>query len=139
MDVNLTDGQTHRVSLYFLDWDRGGRAERVDVIDPATGAVLDSRAVSAFSGGTYLSWDVSGHVAFRITRTAGPNAVLSGIFFGTPPAALQPGPSHGSHRHHGRPSRHQASIPPGADAYWPWGMAPPEDNQNHGRAGGLAR
>ena len=80
--VNLTDGQTHQVSLYFLDWDKAGRSETVGVYDTATGALLDSRTVSSFSGGEYLVWDVSGNVTFKITKVAGVNAVLSGIFFG---------------------------------------------------------
>ena len=55
VDVNLTDGQPHTVALYLVDWDgNNGRSERVDVLDGATGAVLDSRTVSAFSGGEYL-------------------------------------------------------------------------------------
>jgi hypothetical protein len=82
VDVNLADGQSHRVSLYLVDWDGQGRAERVDVVDPATGAVLDSRTISNFAGGQYLSWTVTGRVTLRVTATAGPNAVLSGIFFG---------------------------------------------------------
>ena len=87
MGVNLTDGQTHQVSLYFLDWDKAGRSETVGVYDTATGALLDSRTVSSFSGGEYLVWDVSGNVTFKITKVAGVNAVLSGIFFdaGMPP------------------------------------------------------
>ena len=28
VDVNLTDGQAHRVAAYFLDWDNTGRSER---------------------------------------------------------------------------------------------------------------
>ena len=85
MDVNLAD-RPSRTGCPCTWWTgtEAGRAERVDVIDPATGAGLDSRTVTSFSGGTYLSWDVSGHVAFRVTSTAGPNAVLSGLFFGSP-------------------------------------------------------
>jgi hypothetical protein len=79
-------GGPRRVSAYFLDWDGGGRAQRVEVLDAATGAVLDARAVSGFGGGTYLTWDLAGAVVLRVTRTAGPNAVLSGLFFGAPPA-----------------------------------------------------
>ena len=72
-----------RVSLYFLDWDgNGSRAQRVDVLDAATGAVLDTRVVSGFQNGTYLSWTLTGNVRFRIAKTAGSNAVLSGLFFG---------------------------------------------------------
>jgi hypothetical protein len=81
LDVNFTDGQAHRLSLYFLDWDRINRNETVSLVDASTGAVLDSRAVSSFAGGEYLSWNVSGHVQVRITNGAGSvNAVLSGVF-----------------------------------------------------------
>jgi len=79
VDVNLTDGVARKVSLYCLDWD-GQRAMRVDVLDAATLAVLDTRTVSAFQGGAYLSWTVEGHVVFKLTSTGGANAVLSGVF-----------------------------------------------------------
>jgi PKD repeat protein len=84
VDVNLTDGKTHAVALYLLDWGGSSRSERVDVLNAGTGQVLDTRTVSAFSGGTYLSWDLAGHVQFRITCLTGPNAVLSGLFFADP-------------------------------------------------------
>ena len=81
LDVKFNDGGTHQVSLYLLDWDDGGRAQMIDVIDVATGAVLDSRNLSSFTGGQYVVWLVAGHVRFRATRTDGWNAVVSGIFF----------------------------------------------------------
>jgi uncharacterized repeat protein (TIGR01451 family) len=84
IDVNLTDGKTHTLALYLLDWDGQGRSERVDVLDASTGQVLDTRTVSAFSGGTFLSWDLSGHVKFRVTSLAGPNAIVSGFFLADP-------------------------------------------------------
>ena len=92
LDVNLTDGAPHRVSLYVVDWDNVGRVERVDVRDAATNALLDSRTVSGFGGGTYLSWTMQGHVVINVVNVAGVNAVVSGIFFdtgggGTPPPA----------------------------------------------------
>jgi hypothetical protein len=93
VDVNLTDGQSHQVALYLLDWDNGGRAERVDVLDASSGAVLGRQAVSGFSGGEYLVFTVSGHVQFRITNLAGPNAVLSGLFFGGAGSTPPPPPS----------------------------------------------
>jgi hypothetical protein len=80
VDVNLTGG-THQVALYLLDWDGNGRSEQIDVLDAASGRVLDTRTVSGFAGGEYLVWDVSGDVAFRLTRRSGNNAVLSGLFF----------------------------------------------------------
>ena len=39
-----------------------------------------SRDVSDFGDGRYLSWSLSGHLQLRITRTAGPNAAVSGVF-----------------------------------------------------------
>jgi RHS repeat-associated protein len=81
IDVRPTDGRSHRVSVYALDWDNNGRTERVDLLDDATGAVLDSRPLSNFQGGEYLSWWVSGAVTIRVTNSGPTNAVLSGLFF----------------------------------------------------------
>ena len=82
VDVNLTDGQTHDLELYLLDWDRQGRTEQVQISNAATGAVLDTESVSSFHSGVYLQWAVSGNVLITITNIAGPsaNAVLSGLF-----------------------------------------------------------
>ena len=70
------------MSLYALDWDTTSRVERIDVIDPSTGTVLDTRTISSFQNGDYLTWNLKGHVQFRVTSTAGLNAVVSGLFFG---------------------------------------------------------
>ncbi len=90
VDVNITDGKAHRMSLYFVDWDNLGRAQTVEVLDANTGAVLNSQTMSAFSSGKYLSWDVAGKVKVRITRTAGSNAVLNGMFFDAAALTNQP-------------------------------------------------
>jgi hypothetical protein len=83
-DINLTDGQAHQIALYALDWDSpgGARAETIQIVNQATGVVLDTRSISDFTGGMYLIWNISGHVRVNVTRTAGANAVISGIFFG---------------------------------------------------------
>ncbi|MFN7141199.1 MAG: hypothetical protein ACK4UN_17865, partial [Limisphaerales bacterium] len=81
VDVNITDGKTHRISAYFVDFDNRGRAQTVEVRDRVTGILLDTRTITAFGNGRYVSWDVSGNVRLKITRNAGPNAVLSGLFF----------------------------------------------------------
>ena len=49
--VRLTDGQSHRIALYAVDWDRVGRQQRLDVRDAVTGTLLDTRTLSAFGGG----------------------------------------------------------------------------------------
>ena len=92
IDVNLTDGKAHSVGLYALDWDYGGaRTERIDILDASTNAVLDTRNTSGLNNGEYLVWSMSGHVILRVTLTGGPNAVVSGLFFGSagpaPPSA----------------------------------------------------
>ena len=84
IDVNLTDGNTHQVAIYALDWDSyGPRQEQINVIDPGTGNILNSQTVSNFSGGQYLVYNITGHVQFQITNlVGGSNAVISGLFFG---------------------------------------------------------
>lgn len=80
LDVNLTDGNSHEVSIYFLDWDNLGRSQRVDITDADTGAVLDTRTVSSFVQGKYIVWSTRGHVKITMTKITGINAVFSGLF-----------------------------------------------------------
>ena len=88
IDLNLTDGQSHLVSLYALDWDRlqgwnGPRSERIDVLDAGTGAVLATQTIASFAG-EYVSFTIRGSVDIRVTNlVAGNNAVIGGLFFGT--------------------------------------------------------
>ena len=84
VDVNLTDGQAHDVALYAVDWDKQGRSEQIQITSAATGAVLDTETLSNFSGGVYLQWELSGNVVITFKTLAGPNAVLSGLFFDPP-------------------------------------------------------
>ncbi|MCC8423372.1 endo-alpha-N-acetylgalactosaminidase family protein [Mucilaginibacter sp. UR6-11] len=86
-DVDLKNGVTKKVSLYFLDWQRYHRQMLVDVIDANTKKVLQSNSLSDFDNGVYLNYLVTGHVQFRITRFfydgyKDPNyPTFSGIFF----------------------------------------------------------
>ena len=81
IDLNLTDGNQHQVAFYCLDWDNGGRRQIIDILDASNNAVLDSQSVMAFVNGNYLVWSLGGHVKIRVTKTAGPNGVISGLFF----------------------------------------------------------
>ena len=92
-DVKISDGKSHQVALYVLDWDHGGnRSERIDVIDDASGTVLDTESVTGFQNGKYLVWSVGGSVTFRVTNLAsGYNAVVSGLFF-DPSTSTSPPP-----------------------------------------------
>jgi ELWxxDGT repeat protein len=81
-NLDLTDGKTHQVALYLLDWDSRKRAETIQITDATTGKVLDSEGVSNFTFGKYLVWNLSGDVNITITNSGGLNEVLSGVFFG---------------------------------------------------------
>lgn len=91
-NISITDGATHKLAMYFVDWDSTSRTETVQVLNTATGAVIDTRPLSNFNGGIYLVWNVSGNVTVKITQISGANAVLSGIFF-SPPAGIIPPPN----------------------------------------------
>jgi hypothetical protein len=80
IEVALSDGKAHNITLHALDWDLGGRAQTIEVSDAATGRVLDTRSLSNFGNGQYLTWQVTGRVKFTVTKTAGYNAVVGGIF-----------------------------------------------------------
>jgi uncharacterized repeat protein (TIGR01451 family) len=80
-DVTITDGNSHQIALYALDWDNLGRAETIQIVDAATNNVLSTQSISSFNAGTYLLWTISGHVKINVTLAAGANAVVSGLFF----------------------------------------------------------
>ena len=87
VDVDITDGQTHDLELYFVDWDTTARVEQVQISNAATGAVLNTETIKSFNSGVYLEWAISGNVLITLTHIAGKNAVLSGLFFDAPPSA----------------------------------------------------
>jgi hypothetical protein len=81
-DVNFTDRAFHPVALYAIDWDALGRAETIQILDANTQALLDTRTISNFANGVYLSWNLYGHVTIQVTTTNSVNAEISGVFFG---------------------------------------------------------
>ncbi len=100
VDINLTDGQTHSVALYLLDWDNLGRSESVTISNAQTGTVLTTQNVSNFGNGEYLVFNISGNVDIQFTNlNTELNAVLGGLFFAPPvsagaaPTATFSGPS----------------------------------------------
>src|SRR5262249_530476 len=98
VDVNLTDGQTHGLALYLLDWDNGRLTERIDVKDALSGAALGSWAASSFANGQDLALHLPGDVTGQITDGSGAEWDLSGLFFdpawgGSQPHATFSGPA----------------------------------------------
>jgi len=81
INVNLTDGNTHRIALYLFDWDMDLRSETISIVDAASNTVLNTEKFSSFSNGQYAAWNVQGHVLIQVKLITGANAVVSGIFF----------------------------------------------------------
>lgn len=82
-DVNLDDGLPHTVSVYMADYDTSSRNQEVDVVDAATGQVLDFETLANFGNGVYFKWKIQGHVQIRFTNMSAVsylNSVASGIF-----------------------------------------------------------
>jgi hypothetical protein len=99
MDFPITssDGQTHRIALYFADYQNQNRSNTVKVLDTATGATLDSRALTNYSGGVYLVYNYSGNVTFRIVNNNpgqfNPTALVNAFFWGGGVSNPPPPPS----------------------------------------------
>jgi subtilisin family serine protease len=82
--LKFNDSATHEVSFYFLDYDRSGRQQKLEIIDVTTGKVLDTRLISNFENGVYFAYNLNGNVHAKLTRIAGPNCVMSAILFDAP-------------------------------------------------------
>jgi hypothetical protein len=87
--LTFTAAYSGSVRVYALDWDSTARRETITVNGQT--AVLSS----SFSKGAWISWPIGvaagGTVTITVDRTAGSNAVLSGIFLGE--AGAPPGPA----------------------------------------------
>ncbi len=88
IDLNVTDGQMHSVTFYLGDFDNAGRSETITITDAATGKVLSSQTFSGFTGGLYETWNIKGHVQVHAASTTRGSAIVNGIFFDAPAAAL---------------------------------------------------
>jgi len=93
IDLNITDGQSHQVAFYGLDWEGNNRSQRVDIMDWATNILLDSESISQFNGGKYLVWNVKGHVRITVNKTGARTAVVSGLYFGSAAGVPTPTPT----------------------------------------------
>ncbi len=102
IDLNLTDGAAHKVSLYLADIDHLGRSETITIVDPTTQTVLSSQSVTSLGGGVYESWNIRGHVEIKIASTGQGSALVNGIFFDGPaPGAGNSGASASPNSTHG--------------------------------------
>jgi hypothetical protein len=80
----LTDRETHRVTLYVVDYGTTVSSQRVEVLDGEN--VLDSREIAAVGAGQYLKYEARGTLHFRFSRLTGSQAMASAVFFDTEPS-----------------------------------------------------
>lgn len=92
--VAFSDSNPHNVTLYLIDDDSTARVETVTVLQ--NGVALDSRMVSNFHAGVYLTWTVTGNTTFNVAFNAGANAVATSILFDAAPGQTPPPPTCGS-------------------------------------------
>ncbi len=80
LSVTPPDREPYRLTVYLLDFDRNARAMEARVRDLL--GLLDTQTVSVqeTESGVYLSWIVTGAVTVELAKTAGYNAVASGVF-----------------------------------------------------------
>ena len=80
-DLNFTDDNWHKFSLYALDINRLNLQMRFEVFD-LVGQLLDTRELKGFGDGAYLSWNLRGHVSIRVSPINGTStAIINGLFF----------------------------------------------------------
>jgi hypothetical protein len=81
ININVTDGKSHEVAFYLLDWDSMVRSETITVRDASTNALLSSETFSGFNAGQYAAWTITGNLTFTVTPNNETTPVVSGIFF----------------------------------------------------------
>ncbi len=84
LHLSFPSAYTGTLHLYALDWEGAGRRETITVSD---GSGPQAANISTdFSQGAWVNVPINvaagGSVTITVTRTAGPNAVLGGIFLG---------------------------------------------------------
>jgi hypothetical protein len=80
IELDLRDGNLHQLGLYFVDWDRVGLVQSVEIQDAATGETLDRQVISEFQSSYYALWLVRGHVRIVVSSSSTQGPIVSGIF-----------------------------------------------------------
>ena len=82
VDVALKQPAEYQLALYFVDLDRKGRRQSVELFDlESRKLIAPTRVYSDFTGGTYAVYACRQSVRVRVNHIRGDNAVLSGLFF----------------------------------------------------------
>ena len=80
--IGIDGKREYQVALYFVDWNKNGCRQAVEMIDAETlNQIAPVKIVDDFSGGAYLVYHYNKSAKFRINKVRGSIASLSGIFF----------------------------------------------------------
>ena len=80
-NIEIQVVQNRNISLYFVDYDRLNRVQKIVVQSKKTGSSLVECVIKEFESGIYMVFDVNEDIIISIKCVEGPDAVLSGIFF----------------------------------------------------------
>ncbi len=82
IDVVAKDSLEHRLSLYFLDYDRRSRRSAVEIFNlDNLNIIAPVQMLRHYGNGKYLSFRCRGSIRIRINQVRGPNAAVSGLLF----------------------------------------------------------
>jgi len=81
MTFNIVSTGTHQLAMYCLDWDSQNRNQTIQVYDSTNTTVLSTQTITAFTGGKWLVWTITGTVNIKVTNNGACNCVVSGLFW----------------------------------------------------------
>ncbi|MFA5816909.1 MAG: alpha-L-rhamnosidase C-terminal domain-containing protein [Bacteroidales bacterium] len=80
--INIDGTKGYQIALYFVDWEKRGSRQVVEMFDAATlNLIAPVQIVNNYSSGRYLVYAYNKSVKFRIDKVRGEIVSLSGIFF----------------------------------------------------------
>lgn len=82
--VNFLDGREHPFALYFLDYERVGAKQLLQIFDANSNELLSEYPLDDMGEGVFLTWNLRGAVRFTAVPETAWSAILSGIFVGGP-------------------------------------------------------
>ena len=86
LTLGIDGTRDYQVALYFVDWDRQGRRQAVEMFDASTlNLIAPVQIVNGFDRGQYLVYSYHKSVKFRFNKIRGDTVTLSGIFFDPKP------------------------------------------------------
>ena len=86
LTLGIDGPRDYQVALYFVDWDRQGRRQAVEMFDAHTlNLVAPVQIVNGFDRGQYLVYSYNKSAKFRLNKIRGDTVTLSGIFFDPKP------------------------------------------------------